>query len=118
MRLVGSDFVLWAAMHVAPSQVIRTVLATPPELVVAASPREQDRVNALLAAILPLSLRAEGLQSDSMLGRSLRAYALESVQAPTLVISSRDDGYETFAGAQYTASRIAGSKFIGRKMTP
>jgi predicted alpha/beta hydrolase family esterase len=30
-----------------------------------------------------------------------------------LVISARDDGYGTYAGAQYTASRITGAKFIG-----
>ena len=40
-------------------------------------------------------------------------YALESVRAPTLIISIRDDGYGTFASAQHTANCIAGSKFIG-----
>lgn len=45
--------------------------------------------------------------------RSLPPYALESVRAPTLIISTRDDGYGTFAGARYTASRIPGSRFIG-----
>ena len=30
-----------------------------------------------------------------------------------LIISTRDDGYGTYASAQYTASRIAGAKFIG-----
>lgn len=113
MRLVGSDFLFWVALHVARGQVIRYVLATPPEQVAAASAQEQSRVNAMLAAILPVSIRAPGLRADSVLGRSLPPYALESVRAPTLVISTRDDGYGTFASAQYTASRIAGSKFIG-----
>ena len=40
-------------------------------------------------------------------------YALESIRAPTLVISTMDDGFGTFASARYTASRIAGAKFIG-----
>ena len=39
--------------------------------------------------------------------------ALESIQVPTLVISARDDAYGTYASAQYTASRIAGAKFVG-----
>jgi 2-hydroxy-6-oxonona-2,4-dienedioate hydrolase len=30
-----------------------------------------------------------------------------------LVISARDDGYGTYAGAQYTASQIPGAKFVG-----
>jgi 2-hydroxy-6-oxonona-2,4-dienedioate hydrolase len=35
------------------------------------------------------------------------------VRAPTLAISARDDAFGTYAGAKYTASRIAGAKFIG-----
>jgi pimeloyl-ACP methyl ester carboxylesterase len=35
------------------------------------------------------------------------------VRVPTLVVSARDDGYGTYASAQYTASRIAGAKFVG-----
>lgn len=38
MRLTGSDFVLWARLHVAKDQVIRYVLATPPEQVHNAPP--------------------------------------------------------------------------------
>jgi pimeloyl-ACP methyl ester carboxylesterase len=113
MRLVGSDFLFWAAIHVAPRQVIKSVLATPPGQVAAASAQEQARVDAMLSAILPVSIRAQGLRADSTLGRSLPPYALEAVRAPTLIISARDDGYGTFASAQYTASRITGSKFIG-----
>ena len=37
----------------------------------------------------------------------------QGYRAPTLIISTRDDGYGTFASAQYTASRIPGAKFIG-----
>ena len=32
---------------------------------------------------------------------------------PTLVVSARDDGFGTYAAAQYTASRIRGAKFVG-----
>lgn len=41
------------------------------------------------------------------------APALETIQAPTLVTSVRDDGFGTYAGAEYTASRIPGARFIG-----
>ena len=113
MRLIGSDFVFWAGLHVARNSLIELVLATPPEQVAAASPRERARVNAMLDNILPVSARAAGLRSDSVLGKSLGPYALERIRAPTLVISTRDDGYGTYASAQYTAGRIAGAKFIG-----
>ena len=113
MRLTETDFVFWAGLHVARDSLIRLVLATPPEQVAAASPQERARVNAMLDNILPVSERAAGLRSDSVLGKSLGPYALEAIRAPTLVISTRDDGYGTYASAQYTASRIAGAKFIG-----
>ena len=38
---------------------------------------------------------------------------LQSIRAPTLVISARDDRNGTFASAQYTTSQITGSRFIG-----
>ena len=113
MRLIGSDFVFWAALHVARGQVIKYVLATPPELVSAASPQEQARVNAMLNHILPVSQRKAGLAGDSVLGKSLGPAALDKVRAPTLIISARDDGYGTYASAQYTASQISGARFVG-----
>ena len=113
MRLIGSDFVFWAALHVARDQVIRYVLATPPELVSAASPQEQARVNAMIGSILPVSQRRAGLGSDSVLSKSLGPAALDKVRAPTLIISARDDGYGTYASAQYTASQIKDARFIG-----
>lgn len=113
MRLLGSDFLFWTALHVARGPLLRHVLATPPEQVAAASPAERARVNELADRILPVSSRAAGLRDDTGLGKRLGPYALESIRAPTLVVSARDDGFGTFAPAQYTASRIAGARFIG-----
>ena len=113
MRLIGSDFLFWVALHVARSQVIKVVLATPPELLSSASAAERSRVNAMLDNILPVSARAEGLRSDTAVGKHLAPSALASIRAPTLVISARDDRYGTYASAQYTASQIAGAKFVG-----
>jgi len=113
MRLIGSDFLFWAALHVARDQVIKGVLATPPNLLAAASPQERARVNAMLDNILPVSARAEGLRSDTAVGKHLTPAPLGSINLPTLIVSARDDRYGTFAGAQYTANHIAGAKFIG-----
>ena len=57
MRLIGSDLLFWTGLHLARDQVIRYVLATPPEQVAAGSPQECARVNAILDAILPVSAR-------------------------------------------------------------
>jgi len=113
LRLLGSDFLSWAGLQVARNQVFRYVLATPPELIAAASAEEQARVNALADRVLPVSARAAGLRDDTRLGKRLGPSALETIRAPTLVISARDDGFGTYAGARYTASRIRGAKFIG-----
>lgn len=67
----------------------------------------------MLANILPVSLRAEGLRSDTAVGKHLSPSPLESIRVPTLIISARDDRYGTYASAQYTASHIAGAKFVG-----
>jgi len=113
LRLLGSDLLFWTALHVARDPLIRHVLATPPEQVAAASEQERARVNDLADRILPVSARAAGLRDDTRLGKRLGPYVLESILAPTLVVSARDDGFGTYAGAQFTASRIAGAKFIG-----
>jgi 2-hydroxy-6-oxonona-2,4-dienedioate hydrolase len=113
MRLLGSDFLFWAAIHVARNQVIKVVLATPPELLTGASPQERARVNAMIDNILPVSARAAGLRSDTAVGKHLAPAALETLHVPTLIVSARDDRYGTYASAAYTASRIAGAKFIG-----
>ena len=113
MRLIGSDFLFWAALHVARDQVTKVVLATPPELLTHATAQERMRIDAMLENILPVSLRAEGLRSDTAVGKRLTPSPLESIRLPTLVISARDDRYGTYASAQYTAGQIAGANFIG-----
>ncbi len=97
----------------AKDQVIKYVLATPPEQVSAASANERARIDAILAQILPVSKRTAGLKSDSVLGNSLGPSELNKVAAPTLIISVRDDGFGTYAGAEYTASQIKDAKFLG-----
>ena len=113
MRLLGSDFLVWGALRMAREPLIRHVLGTPPEQVAAAGVAERARVHALAERILPVSMRAAGLADDTRLGKSLGPYALETIRAPTLVISARDDGYGTYARAEYTASRIRGARFMG-----
>jgi 2-hydroxy-6-oxonona-2,4-dienedioate hydrolase len=113
MQIVGSDFVYWTMLHVARDQIIRRVLATPPELVATASIADRARVDAMLENILPLSARATGLRNETKVAKSLERFELEKISAPTLIISARDDGYGTFASGQYTAGQIAGAKFVG-----
>ena len=114
-RLFASDFFLWLGLQLAPAQMIKYVLGTPPELLEAASVQERARVAAILANILPLSSRQQGIAGDMAVAASLVPYPLESIRLPTLIMAARDDGFGTYANAQYTASRIAGANFIAFK---
>jgi 2-hydroxy-6-oxonona-2,4-dienedioate hydrolase len=113
MRVIGSDFLFWSAMHIARDRIIATVLATPPGLLTTASPAEQGRINAMLDGILPVSARAVGLRADTAAGKTMTPVDLSRVKAPTLIISARDDGYGTYAAAEYMASQIPGAQFLG-----
>jgi 2-hydroxy-6-oxonona-2,4-dienedioate hydrolase len=113
MKAIGSDFLLWSGLHLARGQLIGTVLATPPELLDAASASERARIDAMLDNILPVSARAAGLRHDTAAGKSMTPAPLDLVHAPTLIISARDDRYGTYASAEYMASQIAGARFIG-----
>ncbi|MFZ4602084.1 MAG: alpha/beta fold hydrolase [Caulobacterales bacterium] len=113
MAVIGSDFLFWAAARVARGEMIKTVLATPPALLAKASASERARINAMLDDILPVSARAAGLRSDSVVGKTLRPARLQLVRSPTLIIAARDDRYGTYASAEFTARQIAGARFIG-----
>lgn len=113
LRLLGSDFLYWSALRLAPDALLRHLLATPPELVRAAPAQERAQVLALAEHVLPVSSRAAGLRDDTGLGKRLPLYPLESIRAPTLLISARDDGFGTYANAQYAAGRIAHARFVG-----
>ena len=54
-----------------------------------------------------------GLTNDAAVISALSRYALESIQAPTLVVSAADDRYGTYDVARYTAAQIPGARFVG-----
>lgn len=113
MRVIGSDFLFWTGLHLARDNLTGTVLATPPDLLTTASPAERARINAMMDHILPVSARAAGLRADTAAGKAMTPTDLSLVRAPTLLISARDDGFGTFASAEYMAGQIGGAKFIG-----
>ena len=105
----GADFVWCAAEKIAPSVLIRFIGVRP--ALVAASPKaEQDRVMSIVRAIEPLSLRFSGINLDSI--PDLRQLPLETITAPTLIISARDDLFNTLPAAEFAASRIPGAKLV------
>jgi len=111
-RAVRSDLLYWSALKAAPSLIVKTVLATPTEIVAGASEDEQARVRELMQRLLPLSQRTDGLLNDAAVAATLERYPLEKIAARTLVISLPDDLYGTYASAKYTAAQIPTVRFV------
>lgn len=105
----GGDFAWWAAEKIAPAMLVRFI-GVRPSLVEAAPQRERDRIKAIVENIEPLSLRFPGINVDST--ANLHELPLDKIVAPTLVISARDDLFNTLPAAQFTASRIPGAQLI------
>jgi 2-hydroxy-6-oxonona-2,4-dienedioate hydrolase len=111
--LLRADFPFWLFVRAAPHAARRLVLATPASEYAAASADERRRADAVMDIILPVSARRRGLLNDSRLSTGAARVALESIRVPTLVISAKDDGYGTWASAQYSAEHIPGAQFLG-----
>jgi pimeloyl-ACP methyl ester carboxylesterase len=112
-QAVKSDVLYWLVMRAAPRAVVKTILATPPDVLAHTSVQERRRVALLMEHILPLRLRQTGLLNDGRVAQALGPSPLERIRARTLVISLADDLYGTYETARYTASRIPGARFIG-----
>ena len=111
--LLRSDFLFWLGVRIAPRTMTRMILGTPPALLADADPVERARVQTALWHVLPVSRRRHGLLNDAAVVTTLPRFELERVQAPTLIISARDDLYRTFAGSRYSAEHIPTARFIG-----
>lgn len=111
--IFGSDVAFWLGTKFASALMIKSVLGTPPDLVAAANAGEQARTARILDDIFPVAPRLAGICNDLRIATALRRFDLEKIRAPTLVLSSRDDLYGSFPGAEYTATQIPGARFIG-----
>ena len=111
-RIVRSDFLYWLGMTLAPDQMIRSVLATNPAVVAAASPDERQRALNMLWNVLPISRRAQGFLNDVRFASAPQSIAVDQIKAPTLVVSLEDDFYRTLAPARVIAARVPGARLL------
>lgn len=111
--VLKSDFLMWAAIRLARPTLIRSILATPLEVMANASAAERARVHRMLDLVLPVSPRRLGLLNDAAITSSLPRYDLEKITTPTLAISAADDLFGTFIAARYTTERIPRARFVG-----
>ncbi len=111
--VLNSDFLFWALMRFARHTAMRTILGTPPAVVQSASAAERTLVAQVLDHVLPVSPRRRGLLNDAAIISALPRYELERIAAPTLIMSTADDLYQTFEGARYSAEHIPHARFLG-----
>ena len=105
----GGDFMWWAAVKIAPSTLIR-FMGVEPSLVAAAPQADRDGVMAIVKSVTPLSLRFPGIKIDST--TALRELPLEKIAVPALIVTARDDLFNTLPAAEFAAGKIPGAKLI------
>jgi pimeloyl-ACP methyl ester carboxylesterase len=93
----------------APSMLIR-FLGVDPAIVAAVSQAEQDRVKSIVASVQPLSRRFAGINIDS--SPDFHELPLERITAPALIISARDDLFNTRPAAEHAAAKMGNAKLI------
>ena len=103
----ASDFGYWLAMRLARSTLVR-FLGVPPRLEEKAAQPDRQRVSDIMRSILPLSKRAAGIRADS--ATVLSEWPLERIKVPTLIVTAKDDLFQTLPGSSFTAERIEGAQ--------
>jgi pimeloyl-ACP methyl ester carboxylesterase len=105
----GADFAWWALEHISPDTLIRFI-GVPPEVVRVADPEDRAEVMAMVHGIQPLSARFAGINIDSR--PDLGERPLEQMTVPTLLITARDDLFNTFPAAEYAARQIPNARLV------
>lgn len=105
----GADFAWWATERIAPSVLIRFI-GVSPRLFASSSEVEQARVMQIVRDINPLSRRFPGINVDS--NPELPSPSFEEIRVPTLIISTRDDLFNTLPAAEFAAAHIPKAKLV------
>ncbi len=80
-------------------------IGVPPTTLVSAPPEaEKARVHRIVRSIQPLSQRVRVINLDSF--PDTKPPRLERITAPTLILSAKDDLFNTLPAARFAASRI------------
>lgn len=110
--VLGSDRWFWALCALAPRQMIRTLLATDPALLDTVDESERRRAETILAQLLPISRKADGLRSDGFWAGTPSPTAYDRIAVPTLLLSCEDDLFGTAETARLLSGRIADARLV------
>lgn len=111
-RILTSDRWFWVFRAFAPDLLLRTLLATDPDMLRQAPDPERQRAQRIMDDLLPISRRTRGLEFDGRLTGQPTTTDFTQITVPTLLISCEDDLFGTADTARVIASRIDGSRCI------
>jgi pimeloyl-ACP methyl ester carboxylesterase len=109
MVMKGQDFAWWSATNIARRPLLR-FLGVPGVVYDAADPLERDRLDWIARNVLPLSRRMRGIIADSE--TRIEPWPLEQIAAPTLLISAKDDLFNTLPAARWTADHVPEAELV------
>jgi len=105
------DFPFWAAMHVSRRTMLG-IVAVPASLVPRLAPEDLATLDATIRAILPVSLRKNGIMNDARTQSGSDLYPIDRITVPTMLISASDDLYETLRVARYAVTKIPDARLL------
>lgn len=108
--VLGSDFCFWALASIAPTQMIRTLLATDVALIKNVAEEEKRRVELILEGLMPISRKANGLRTDAFWAGTPSSVPYQDIAVPALILSCEDDLFGTAATSRLLAGRIPGAR--------
>lgn len=111
-KLLSSDHWFWAALKLAPNQLIGTLLATDPNLLSTVSVSERERAHLVLKELMPISQRAMGLANDGKYSGSPSDIDFSQLETPTLIISAEDDRFGTAQTARTISERVSEAQLL------
>ena len=92
--------------------MIRTLLATDPALLGRVGEQERQRADTILAQLLPISRKADGLRTDGFWAGTPSVTAYERIVAPTLILSCEDDLFGTAENTRLLSARIPNARQV------
>ena len=111
-KLLSSDLWFWAALKLAPHQLIGTLLATDPNLLQTVSATERERAFLVLNELMPISHRAKGIANDGTYSGRPSDIDFSLMTIPTLVVSAEDDRFGTAETSRVIAEKVPAAELL------
>lgn len=107
--VLRSDFVMWAATQMDARAVLADI-GVPLPIQQQMTSEEKEEV---MGWLFPFATRAAGIMNEGKNAGNLGPAPVEQIGAPALLFSARDDLWQTYGPAEYTARHMPNAEFVG-----